>query len=131
MLNASTEILQAFIDRFNGRMDNILQIFDLNSTFEFLNTDPTQTMPTQEALILMDQEVDSLTYRPNSLSIDDQQGFSIFFTTFEGSLTMKSNTQRAYKLSFMVEGKVTETDQTTQEPKQTIVTVKAAKMHIE
>ena len=50
-------------------------------------------MNSQEALTLMDLEVQSLDWREDSLTIDYDphfHGFSLFYITFEGSLNLKT-----------------------------------------
>ena len=50
-------------------------------------------MGTEEALIIMDQEVAGIDSQESTLTIDYDplgQGFSLFYITFEGSLFMKS-----------------------------------------
>ena len=66
-------------------------------------------MTTQEALTLMDREVQSINYQEGTLTIDStpENGFKLFFITFDGQLAMKNEENRKnFKISFMVEGKV-------------------------
>jgi hypothetical protein len=68
-------------------------------------------MPTQEALMIMDKEVQMMNFSEPSLSIDSsaERGFSLFYITFEGDLSLwnnQSGSSTKFKLSFMVEGKV-------------------------
>ncbi|TNV80327.1 hypothetical protein FGO68_gene11568 [Halteria grandinella] len=135
--NSSIELLRCFITRYNQRDSTILQLFAQMASFEFLNIG--QSMSTEEALLLMDQEVQGIDALEESLLIDytppthNQQisgsqgnGFSLFFITFEGNLYMKQHlsaaqeqvssqgkpNSRQYKVSFMIEGRlVREEDQ--------------------
>ena len=55
----------------------------------------------------MDSEVDKISEKPESLSIDTETGFELFYCTFEGELNLKNDEAiKAFKISFMVEGKV-------------------------
>ena len=50
-------------------------------------------MRTEDALILMDQEVQYIDAIESSLNIDydpNANGFSLFYVTFEGNLVMKN-----------------------------------------
>ena len=55
--------------------------------FEYVNV--SQTMSTQDALLLMDQEVDQMQCKEDSLSLD-AENFSQFYCTFDGDLRLKS-----------------------------------------
>lgn len=87
----------------------------------------------------MDLEVASMDTSDNSLSIDydaTATGFSLFYITFEGSLSMKNGeAAKCFKLSFMVEGQIVrETDASSPkhgEVKETIITVAATKMDVQ
>jgi hypothetical protein len=80
----------------------------------------------------MDQEVVGISCDENSLSIEStpERGFSLFFITFEGTLSMKQrdNQTKRYKMSFMVEGTVHNDEN--QQVKESTVTVKATKMSL-
>eukprot|EP00347_Sterkiella_histriomuscorum_P002335 403368547 len=106
-LSTSCEIIKMFTEQFNNRQESILQLFDSNSSFEYMNTQ--QQMQTQEAIVIMDQEVQTLNYQEGTLSIDSQpqDGFNLFYITFEGNLNLKNEPgQKRFKISFMVEGKI-------------------------
>lgn len=94
-------------------------------------------MSSQEALLSMDTEVDSITSHIDSLQIDDtDSGFSLFFCTFEGALNFKiseehlhqSSNQRDFKISFMAEGR--KQVDLNNSPYQPTVVVRATKMLI-
>lgn len=149
VLNSSLELIKCFVNRYNTRDSTILQLFDMQASFEYINI--AQVMGTEEALTIMDQEVAGIDSHENSLSIDyDPQGygFSLFYITFEGSLFMKNATTTAasdenshyqpsskqYKVSFMIEGRLIKDEPNITHPfgevKETIITVKATKMDI-
>lgn len=92
VLTCSQELLRCFAQRYNQRDNSILQLFDAQSTFEYLNIG--QTMGTEAALLLMDQEVAWLEVSEDTLAIDYDPagaGFSLFYVTFEGGLRMREN----------------------------------------
>ncbi len=91
MASSSQQLIKCFLDRYNTRNTSILELFDISSTFEYMNIG--QTMTSQEALTLMDLEVQTLDYKEDTLSIDydpNSHGFSLFYITFEGSLFLKT-----------------------------------------
>jgi len=118
--------MRCFVSRFNTRDSSILQLFDQHSTLEFVNVG--QELRTEDALLLMDQEVAGLeAYEPSLLIDFDAGGFALFYVTFTGALYLKEpGATRQFKLSFMTEGKVVRESLLGE----TVVTVKAAKMDI-
>ena len=98
-----------FAEKFNCRFDDILQLFHSESTFEYINTQ--QTMPTQDALTLMDREVKTIYFQENTLTIDSNidEGFNLFFVTYEGDLELRNNPNNQtsrFKISYMIEGRI-------------------------
>jgi hypothetical protein len=91
VLNSSLELIKCFVTRYNTRDSSILQLFDLQASFEYINIG--QIMGTEEALTIMDQEVAGIDSQETTLTIDYDpagQGFSLFYITFEGNLFMKN-----------------------------------------
>ena len=91
-------------------------------------------MNTESALTLLDKEVQTMVCRQDSLTIDYDpsiNGFSLFYITFDGSLQLKNQMQKLFKLSFMIEGKLIREGWNDSIIKETVITVKASKMDIE
>ncbi len=92
-------------------------------------------MSTDSALTLLDIDVQAIDCRQDSLTIDydpSLHGFSLFYITFDGNLYLKSQAQKRFMLSFMIEGKLIREGCNSNEPiKETVITVKASKMDIE
>jgi hypothetical protein len=67
-------------------------------------------MSTEDAILLMDKEVQGIEAKEESLLIDYNDpvvgsGFSLFYITFDGHLYMKAcGNKRAFKMSFMIKG---------------------------
>jgi hypothetical protein len=103
----------------------------MQASFEYLSIG--QSMNTEAALTLLDKEVHIIECRQDSLSIDydpNINGFSLFYITFDGSLQLKNQMQKLFKLSFMIEGKLIR-EGWNNSIKETVITVKASKMDIE
>ena len=68
-----------------------MQLFEISASFEYISIG--KTMDTEQALTLLDLEVQLMECRQDSLTIDydpNINGFSLFYITFDGLLHLKS-----------------------------------------